>query len=121
MPIYIVITRRNAEESEDIRVRIDPSVDDFKITYTDKKAKFTHFVYSTADEVVRYVEDLFYLLPFDVDPFHKIQFEFPCFPEVIFPISSFNNDIVRKTIRDRLWSVLNNWPEKYQTDVLKQS
>lgn len=121
MPIFIVITRRGLEETDDIRIRIDPSGDDFKITYTDKKTKLTHFVYSTAEEVVRYVEDLFYLLPYDSDPFHKIQFEFPCFPELIFPISEFNNDIVRKTIRDRLWSVLSNWPERLRTGFLNQS
>jgi len=116
----IVITRRGGSESDDIRVRIVPSVNEFKLTYTDKRANFTHFVYSTAEEVVRYVEDLFYLLPNDTDPFDKIQFNFPCFPELMFPIATFDTDVVRKTVRDRLCATLHNWPENYRVGYLQR-
>ena len=117
----ILITRRGGSAADDIRVRIDPSFGDFKLTYTDKKVNFTHFFYAPAYEVVRYVEDLFYLLPNDSDPFDKIQFNFPAFPEFILPVAGFNTDVVRKTVRDRLWSTLENWPENYQVGFLQRA
>jgi len=118
--LSIVITRRGTT-AEDITVKISPVQDDFKITYTDMRSGFTHFTYNSCVEVVRYVEDLFYLLPNDADPFDKIQFNFPCFPEVMFDVVSFNTDVVRKTVRDRLQAVLHNWPENYRVGYLQQA
>lgn len=118
--LSIVITR-SGTTAHDITVKISPILDDFKITYTDAKSGFTHFTYNSCAEVVRYVEDLFYLLPNDTDPFEKIQFNFPCFPEVMFDVATFNTDVVRKTVRDRLRSVLHNWPENYRVGYLQRA
>jgi len=103
----------------DDKITIIPVLDSFKITYSDCRVNnVVHFFYATEQEVMRYVEDLFYLLTNDSDPFRSIQFCFPCFPAVLFKISEFNTLPVRKTIQDRLYDTLQNWPEKFRSATL---
>jgi len=97
---------------QDDIIKISPSLDLFKITYTDRNTGHSSFFYADTEECIRYVEDLFYLLVDDVDPFSKIQFTFPCFPAVIYNVPEFNTTVIRRTIRERLAATLHNWPEK---------
>lgn len=99
------------ESGGDDVINIVPSLDLFKISYRDN-GSHSSFVYAGVEEVVRYVEDLFYLLPDDSAPFKSIQFTFPCFPQVIYKIQEFDTSVIRRTIRDRLVATLMNWPEK---------
>lgn len=93
-------------------IKISPSLDLFKITYTDRNSGYSSFFYANEAECVRYVEDLFYLLEDDAEPFSRIQFTFPCFPAVIYNVAEFNTTVIRRTIRERLAATLYNWPEK---------
>ena len=102
--------------SDDV-INISPVVDTFKLSYIDGQTNSHHFFYANHEEIVRYVEDLFYLLVDDNDPFVKIQFTFPCFPSVIYKIPEFDVSHIRRTIRDRLIATLNNWPEKLRSVV----
>ena len=97
---------------QDDVISISPSLDLFKITYTDRNAGYSSFFYANETDCVRYVEDLFYLLGDDAEPFSRIQFSFPCFPAVIYNVSDFNTTVIRRTIRERLEATLYNWPEK---------
>jgi hypothetical protein len=109
----ITLQRPGMGSKHDDVITVTPFMDEFKIQYTNKNEKIKHFHYCSDEQVVKYVEDLFYLLPSDnVDGFAYIQFDFPCFPAVMFSVAEFDNKVVRHTIRDRLWAVLQNWPEK---------
>ena len=100
-------------------ITIHPVMDTFKISYSDKSVNnVAHFVYANEEEVVRYVEDLFYLLVDDHDGFTHIQFSFPCFPAVLYKIPEFDTIVIRRTIRDRLIATLSNWPEKFRSQQL---
>ena len=96
-------------------ISITPVVDSYKITYNDGHSNSIHFFYANQQEVVRYVEDLFYLLVDDIDPFTSIQFLFPCFPSVLYRIPDFDKSHIRRTIRDRLVATLQNWPERFRS------
>jgi hypothetical protein len=109
-PFVIHLLRNNAA-ADDV-IKISPSLDLFKITYSDRSSGHSSFFYTDAAECIRYVEDLFYLLEDDADPFAKIQFTFPCFPAVIYNVPEFNTTVIRRTIRERLAATLHNWPEK---------
>jgi len=115
VPLEIRLLRK--EGSDDI-ICISPVVNAFKISYTDGVAKSNHFFYANDQEVVRYVEDLFYLLVDDIDPFTSIQFLFPCFPSVLYKIPDFDMSHIRRTIRDRLVATLYNWPERFRSTAM---
>lgn len=106
--INIYLFRSNGPEDE---ITITPMMNFFKILYHDGLSKSSHFVYANESETIAYVDDIFLLLRDDiVDPFRLVQFTFPCFPSVLYKIAEFNPDM-RQGIRDRLISVLRNWPE----------
>jgi len=85
---------------------------EYKIIYLDGDIKRKHFIYASENEVIAYVDDLFNLLKDDlIDPFKSIQFTFPCFPSVLYTIRDLNKNDLRQGVRDRLISVLRNWPE----------
>jgi len=111
--LEIRLLRKN--DAEDDIISVIPVVDSFKLSYIDGISNIHHFFYANEEEVVNYVEDLFYLLADDNEPFNYIQFTFPCFPAVIYKIPEFNMSHIRRTIRDRLKAVLNNWPEKFRS------
>jgi hypothetical protein len=102
---------------DDDIIKISPVVDAFKLSYIDGMTKSHHFFYANHEEIVSYVEDLFYLLVDDSDPFVKIQFTFPCFPSVMYKIPDFDVSHIRRTIRDRLIATLNNWPENLRSTI----
>lgn len=123
--ISIFLARRaslnNAERPDD-EITITPIADDFKIVYKDGPTKIVHFVYASENEVLAYVDDLFRLLQDDVvDPFKSIQFVFPCFPSVLYNMSDLNNNTIRHAVRDRLLSVIRNWPETLRTGLLRSN
>jgi len=106
--INIYLFRNNGPEDE---ITITPMMNFFKILYHDGLSKSSHFIYANESETIAYVDDIFLLLRDDiVDPFRLVQFTFPCFPSVLYKIAEFNPDM-RQGIRDRLISVLRNWPE----------
>jgi len=110
--IFIHLLRNTGKDDV---ITISPSIDLFKISYLDGVSNVRHFIYANENDCVRYVEDLFYLLVDDTDPFTKIQFTFPCFPSVIYKVPDFDTDIIRRTIRDRLIATLVNWPEQVRS------
>ena len=112
VPLEIRLLRKVG--NDDI-ITISPVVDSYKITFNDGLSKSTHFFYANGQEVIRYVEDLFYLLVDDIDPFTSIQFLFPCFPSVMYKIPDFDMSHIRRTIRDRLVATLHNWPERFRS------
>lgn len=97
---------------QDDVIKISPSLDLFKISYTDGNTNYSSFFYANQEECIRYVEDLFYLLVDDAEPFSRIQFTFPCFPAVIYKVPEFDTSVIRRTVRERLAATLHNWPER---------
>jgi hypothetical protein len=92
-------------------ITIKPIMDRFRINYNSTYYGINHFMYCTDAETFRYVDDLMYLMPSDIYTYTNVQFNFPCFPPLFYRICDFDNQIVRRTIRDRLVSILLNWPE----------
>lgn len=62
-------------------------------------------------EAYHYVSDLMYLLPGDREPFASIQFNFPCYPCLMYSIADIRNMSIVVTIQDRLKALFANWPE----------
>ena len=92
-------------------IRVRPLMDRFRITYTSRHSNVNHFMYYTKEETYRYIDDLMRLLPFDAEPFTSIQFNFPCFPVLLYRVDALHNQHVRYTIIDRMVALLDNWPE----------
>lgn len=109
--LTITLHRDNNASSDDV-IRITPFMDEFKIEFVGRVDKIKHFHYATQEQTVQYVGDLLYLLPNDADPYVNMQFDFPCFPSVMFKVADLDDKIVRHTVIDRLNSTLDNWPEK---------
>ena len=110
--LQITLHRPNAGPCCDDVITISPFMDMFKLEFVGKQDKLKHFVYLSDEQIVKYVEDLFYLLPTDADAYEFMQFDLPCFPSVMYKVAELDDKVVRHTIRDRLWSILENWPEK---------
>jgi len=98
-------------ERADDTINISPIMDRFRITFKSRHHNIHHLMYCTEEETFRYVDDLVHLLPSDAEPYSSIQFNFPCFPSVIYSLATLNNIVVRNTVRNRLYSLLKNWPE----------
>ena len=111
-PLTITLHRNGKGPDSDDVIRITPFMDEFKIEFVGRVDKVKHFHYATQEQTVQYVGDLLYLLPNDSDPYEFMQFDFPCFPSVMFKVGDLDDKTVRRTVRDRLTSTLENWPEK---------
>ena len=107
-----ITLHRNGDANSDDVIRITPFMDEFKIEFVGRVDKIKHFHYATQEQAVQYVGDLLYLLPNDADPYENMQFDFPCFPSVMFKVADLDDKTVRRTVRDRLTATLENWPEK---------
>jgi len=110
-PITITLHRDGSSNNDDV-IRISPFMDEFKIEFVGRVDKIKHFHYAIQEQAIQYVDDLLHLLPSDSDPYVYMQFDFPCFPSVMFKMNDLDDKVVRRTVRDRLTSTLENWPEK---------
>ena len=110
--LQITLHRPNASASHDDVITVTPFMDEFKLEFVGKQDKLKHFVYLSDEQVVQYVEDMFHLLPTDADAYQFMQFDLPCFPSVMYKVNDLDDKVVRRSIRDRLWAVLSNWPER---------
>ena len=108
----IQLTRNASHENDDVITIAPTGMGDYRIDFRSKPEGTHHFIYHEGEDVMRYVEDLFYLLPTDAMPFTHMQFNFPCFPSVIYKMADADTNVVRHTVKDRLRSLLDNWPEK---------
>ena len=104
-------TNEGTNASSD-KIKIRPTMHLFHLSFT--TGPYTHFMYITRDEAMRYVMDLMYLLPLDREPYQQIQFNFPCFPTLIYNISDMTNLTINVSIQERLRSLFDNWPEARQ-------
>jgi hypothetical protein len=108
--IGIFLIHSVAGRSDDV-IKIKPILDVFRISYRSTHQNVHHFVYCDFAQTCRYVDDLIDLLSIDTDPYESIQFNFPCFPSVMFRIDDVYDLALRRSISDRLKSTLMNWPE----------
>lgn len=90
-------------------IKIRPIMDRYHISFCSPHSNIYHFMYCTEDETFRYVDDLMQMLPVDREPYSSLQFNFPCFPSFLFRMADAQD--LRYVIRERLSSVLGNWPE----------
>jgi hypothetical protein len=108
----ILLTRNSSSDNDDVITIAPTGLGNYRIDYRSKPENTRHFIYCERDNVIRYVEDLFYLLPSDTQPFSHIQFNFPCFPLVIYKVTDVNSNVIRQSVLFRLRELLDNWPEK---------
>lgn len=109
LSIHLIRRDHIAFEDSDDKIKIRPVMDLFHVSYT--TSRFTHFMYCTRDEALRYVVDLLYLLPADRDPYRHVQFNFPCFPSFIYQLCDLTNLTINMSIQERLKALFDNWPE----------
>ena len=108
--LSIVLTRKNSSVASDDLIFIIPAGDAFKILYKNKAEAIQHFFYADAAQTLRYVGDLLVAVNRDTDPFHKIQFNIPCFPAVIYEVKELSPEL-GLTLLNRVSTTINNWPE----------
>ena len=106
----IILTRMNGSVATDDKISIIPAGDTFKIVYMNKAEIIQHFFYADAVQTLRYVGDLLVAVNRDTDPFHKIQFNIPCFPTVIYPVKELTPEL-SLTLLNRVSNTIYNWPE----------
>jgi hypothetical protein len=91
--------------------------DKYYLSYKGKN--IDQFTYISQNEVMRYIEDLLILTQADDDPFLSIQFNLPCFPSVIIKVKDLTCYTVKRTIIDRIESIIKAWPIQ-KVDLLPQ-
>jgi hypothetical protein len=106
--LSIFLIHSIANRPDDV-IKIRPIMDQFRISFYSPHSNILHFMYCTEDETFRYVDDLMQMLPVDREPYSSLQFNFPCFPSVLFRMAEAHD--LRYVIRERLSSLLGNWPE----------
>lgn len=109
LSIHLIRRDNIVFEDSDDKIKIRPVMDLFHVSYI--TSRFTHFMYCSRDEALRYVCDLIYLLPADRDPYRHIQFNFPCFPSLIYQMCDLTNLTINISIQARLKALFDNWPE----------
>jgi hypothetical protein len=109
LSIHLIRHDNVAFEDSDDKIKIRPIMDLFHVSFI--TSRFTHFMYCTRDEALRYVADLLYLLPADRDPYRHIQFNFPCYPSLIYQMGDLTNLTINVSIQERLKALFDNWPE----------
>lgn len=109
LSIHLIRHDHVAFEDSDDKIKIRPIMDLFHVSFI--TSRFTHFMYCTRDEALRYVADLLYLLPADRDPYRHIQFNFPCYPSLIYQMGDLTNLTINVSIQERLKALFDNWPE----------
>ena len=95
----------NKDEERDDRIAIVPLGDDsYGVYYTsaDWNSQITHYVDLTGDELDTYIENLFFLLTRDRDPFRSIQLNVPCMPAILFLVSDLKKSGVKNHLREVL-------------------
>jgi hypothetical protein len=73
----------------------------FRLYYHDADFANTdlhHFTLLSGTEVDTYINNLFYLLVHDRQPFHGIQFTIPCFPTILFRIDDLKKGGIRESL-----------------------
>jgi hypothetical protein len=73
----------------------------FRLYYHDADFANTdlyHFVLLDAYELDTYINNLFYLLVNDRQPFHGIQFSIPCFPTILYRIEDLKKNGIRSSL-----------------------
>jgi len=111
--LSIVLTRVNGSAANDDVITIIPAGDTFKILYKNKAESIQHFFYADAEQTLNYVGNLLTAVSRDTDPFHKIQFNIPCFPAVIYPVNELTHPL-GLTLLNRVYEAIKNWPETVQ-------
>lgn len=109
--LSIFLTRVNGSAANDDVITIIPAGDTFKILYMNKAEAIQHFFYTDAEQTLNYVSNLLMAVKRDTDPFHKIQFNIPCFPAVMYPVKELTHEL-DQTLLNRVSETIKNWPEK---------
>ena len=108
--ISIFLTRVNGSVASDDVISIIPAANAFKIVYKNKVESIQHFFYADAAQTLSYVGNLLMAVSRDTDPFHKIQFNIPCFPAVIYAVKELTHEL-GLTLLNRVSDTIKNWPE----------
>lgn len=116
--ISIFLIHSVAGRRDDV-IKIRPLMDVFRVTYRSQHQNVNHFVYCNYTQTCLYIDDLIDMMSLDVEPYESIQFNFPCFPSVLYKIDDVYDLILRRSITDRLRSTLLNWPEAIPASLLE--
>ena len=95
-------------EMDDHLVIVDQGDNLYHVYYRDgtwDEKQTAHMIAVTADELDAYLENLFYLLARDCQPFRSIQLNIPCMPSVMLSIDSLKKKSIRAALFDILASL----------------
>jgi hypothetical protein len=94
---------KNAERDDLIAI-VPLDEDSYGVYYTsgDWDSQITHYVDLTGDELDTYIENLFFLLSRDRDPFRSLQVNIPCMPAVLLLVSDLKKNGIKRHLREIL-------------------
>ena len=117
-PIEIRLLRKGEKADKDDVIHIRPCPEDegrsFRIMHHDRDSEKKWEFYENWEGVGAYLAQIFAVLPFDADPYHRIQFSLPAYPTLLFRIE----DLEKPTLMNCVWDMLDTtgqgWPRTVQ-------
>ena len=105
--ITMHILKEDCDEDgkNDDLVAIVPQGEDFYHVYYkcgDWSEKTSHMTAFTGDELDTYLENFFFLITRDSQPFRSIQLNIPCMPTIMLRVEDFRKKGIRRSLRNIL-------------------
>ena len=116
-PIEIRLLREGQKASHDdvIQIRpLDETFSRFRVTHADKDSEKKYEFFENWDGVGAYLAQIFAVLPFDADPYYRIQFSLPAYPTVLFRIEDLEEPLLMNRLWDMLDTTAGGWPKTLQ-------
>lgn len=116
-PIEIRLTRAGMKGKMDDLIKIKPTDETlqmFSILHHDKHSDKKYQFYESWDGVGAYLAQLFTVLPFDADPFERVQFSLPAYPSLMFKIQDLQEPYLMNRVWDMLDTTARGWPQTVQ-------
>lgn len=92
------------EKKDDIITIVHQGDDLYHVYYRDGEWKedFSHMTALTGDELDTYLENMFFLLTRDAQPFRSIQLNIPCMPLILLRVEDLKKKGIRRSFREIL-------------------
>ena len=118
--IEIRLLREGQKANKDDVIRIRPAEDfeegsgRFYITHQDRHSEKKWEFYENWDGVGAYLAQIFTVLPYDADPYYRIQFSLPAYPSIMVRIEDLNEPYLMSRVWDMLDTTARGWPKTVQ-------
>jgi hypothetical protein len=106
--VTIRFVRDGSDEREDDVIRIfDTDCNDlFRVTFQAAEMKKGNQFFSTRHYALQYISEVLHTLAHDTDPFESLQVETAIHPAILYHISDFDEQHIRRLVEDTVDSAL---------------